>query len=148
MSAVLGPLVAALHSQSVPRLLGCAAAAEKSLDRPSLVAVKQNHADERASEFDRRRLGHHHQAVLAVAASTTVVRMRQDSVLQAALEAPVVEEIASEPALVGPCGVAGYWERGVAHVLSAEESPFEQNADPTELYSLSGGSPAACTGLM
>ena len=102
MSAVLGPLVAALHSQSVPQLPGSEAAVEKSLGLPSLVAVKQNHAVERAFEFDHMRLGHQHRLVLVVAASTTVVRMRQDSVLQAAREAPMAEGIVSENALAGP----------------------------------------------
>ncbi len=48
------------------------------------------------------RLGHRHQVVLVVVASTTVVRMKQDSVLQAAQEAPSTEEIVLERALLGP----------------------------------------------
>ena len=43
-----------------------------------------------------------HLVVLVVAVSTTVARKRQDSVLQAALEAPSTEEIDLEHALPGP----------------------------------------------
>ncbi len=146
MSAVLGPLVVAQHLKSVPQLPGSEAAVGKSLGLPSLVAVKQNHADGRASEYDHMRLGHQHRVVLVVAASTTAARMRQDSVLQLAREALSTEEIALDYALVGPCSVVEYQERGVAQVLSARGFPFEQNAGPTEPHSLSGESQAACTG--
>ena len=145
MSAVLGPLAVAPHAQSVPQLLGREAAAKKSLGRPSLVAVKQNHADERASGFVRKRLGHQHQVVLVVAVSTTAVRLGQDSVLQAAVEVPSTEEIGSEHALVEPCSVVECLERGVARALSAQGLPFEPDAGPTEPDSLSEVLPAACT---
>ena len=133
MSAVLGPLAVVLHSQLVPQLLGCEAAAKKSLGRPSLVAVKQNHADERASGFVRKRLGHQHQAALVLAVATTAVRLRQNSVLQAAVEVPSTEENASEHALVGPCSVVECLERGVALALSVQGFPSGPDADPIEL---------------
>ena len=146
MSAVLGPLAVAPHSQSVPQLLGREAAAKKSLRRPSLVAVKQNHADERASGFVRKRLGHQHQVVLVVPVATTAVRLGQDSVLQAAVEAPSTEEVAWEHALVGPCSVVGCLERGVARALSAQGLPLQPDAGPTEPDSLFAELLAACTG--
>ena len=110
------------------------------------MAVKQNHADERASEFDHMRLDLRHQVVLVVAASTTVVQMRQGSVLLAAREALSTEEIASEHAHVGPCSVEEYLERGVALALSVQGFPSGPDADPTELESLFAELLAACTG--
>ena len=110
------------------------------------MAVKQNHADELASGFVRKRLGHQHQAALVLAVATTAVGLGQESVPQAAVEVPSTEEIGSEHALVGPCSVAGRLERGVARAHSVRGFPSQPDADPTEPDSLSEVLPAACTG--
>jgi len=101
------------------------------------VAVKQNHADERASGSVRKRLGHQHQVVQVVAVATTAERLGQDPVLQAAVEMPSTEEVASERSVV-EC-----LERGLALALSVRGFPSGPDADPTELESLFEASQAA-----